>query len=79
VTFSTSLYEIDRLIEEKQPSIIVNEETDEQMIERLLSKEYQDLRNAFLKIELDTLAPHRPYDYRIKLEAENTLGYSPLR
>jgi Reverse transcriptase (RNA-dependent DNA polymerase) len=79
VAFSTSLYEIDRLIEEKQPSTIVDEETDEQMIERLLPKEYQDLRKAFSKIESDTLAPHRPYDHRIELEAENTLGYSPLR
>ena len=24
------------------------------------------------------LPPHRPYDHRIQLEAENTLGYSPL-
>jgi hypothetical protein len=49
------------------------------MIKRLLPKEYQDLRKAFSKIESDTLTPYRPYNYRIKLEAENILGYSLLR
>jgi transposase InsO family protein len=80
VAFSTSLYEIDRLIEEKQPSTIVDDnKTNEQLVARLLPKEYEDLRKAFSKVESDTLAPHRPYDHRIELEAENTLGYSPLR
>jgi hypothetical protein len=78
VLFSTSLYEIDRIIEEKQAAL-KNEETDEQLVERLLPKEYTDLREGFSKAASDTLAPHRPYDHRIELEAENTLGYSPLR
>jgi len=81
VAFSTSLYEIDRLIEEKQEEIstVEEDETNEQLVARLLPEEYQDLRKAFSKIESDTLAPHRTYDHRIELEAENTLGYSPLR
>jgi hypothetical protein len=40
MAFSTNLYEIDRLIEEKQLLIIMDKETDEQMIKRLLPKEY---------------------------------------
>ena len=38
-----------------------------------------DLRQAFSKAKSDTLAPYRPYDHKIELEAENTLGYNPLR
>ena len=57
----------------------MDEETDEQMIKRLLPKEYQDLRNIFLKIESDALTPYRPYNYRIKLETKNNLGYNLLR
>jgi hypothetical protein len=79
VPFVTSLYEIDRLIDEKQASAIVDEETDEQAVERLLPKEYADLRDVFSKTISDKLAPHRSYDHRIELEAENTLGFSPLR
>jgi transposase InsO family protein len=79
VAFSTSLYEIDRMIEEKQALKDDDEETDEQAVERLLPKKYADLREGFSKAISDILAPHRPYDHRIELEAENTLGYSPLR
>ena len=31
-----------------------------------------------LKAESDKLPLHRPYDHRIELEGDNTLGYSPL-
>ena len=82
VVFNTNFYEIDRLIEEKQEeqiSIIEKDETNEQLVARLLSKEYEDLRKTFSKVESDILAPHRPYDHRIELEAEITLGYNPLR
>jgi len=79
VAFSTSLYEIDRMIEEKQDLKDEDEETDEQTVERLLPKKYDDLRDGFSKAISDILAPHRPYDHQIELEAENTLGYSPLR
>jgi transposase InsO family protein len=85
VNFITSLYEIDKLIEEKQELASSTtedgelKETEEQMIKRLIPAEYHDLWKAFSKVESDTLAPHRPYDHRIELEAENTLGFSPLR
>ena len=79
VAFITSLYEIDWIIEEKQASTITDEKTDEQAVERLLPKKYDDLREGFSKVLSDTLAPHRPYDHRIELETENTLGYNPLR
>jgi hypothetical protein len=33
---------------------------------------------VFSKAELDKLPLHRPYDYRIDLEGDNTLSYSLL-
>ena len=74
--FSTSLYEIDRILEERQTP--TDEETDEQCIERLLLKEYAEFRDVFSKAASDILLLYRSYDHRIQLEAENTLGYSPL-
>lgn len=74
--FSTSLYEIDRMLKEDQAP--EGEETDEHRVERLLPKEYAEFREVFSKAASDTLPPHRPHDHRIQLETENTLGYSPL-
>jgi hypothetical protein len=79
VAFNTNLYKIDRLIEEKQPLTIVDNKINEQLITRLLSKEYEDLRKAFSKVELNTLTPHRLYDHRIELKTKNTLKYNSLR
>ena len=47
-------------------------------MERLLPKRYQDLKHIFSKAASDKLPPHRPYDHKIELEAENTLSYCPL-
>src|SRR5436190_6649958 len=74
--FSTSLYEIDRLLERKQTP--EDQESDEQRIERLLPKEYAEFKDVFSKAASDTLPPHRPYDHKIQLETDNTLGFSPL-
>ena len=33
----------------------------------------------FSKAASEELPPHRPYDHKIEIEGENTIGYSPLR
>ena len=80
VAFVTSLYEIDRILEEKQ-SQTDKELTDEQLLDSKLPGQYQDLRSFFSKADSDTLPPHRPYDHQIELEGgtETALSYSPLR
>jgi hypothetical protein len=71
--FSTSLYEIDRLIEDRlnffspiKKKLVYIPET------------YRDFINIFSKAVSDRLPPHRSYDYKIVLEKENILTYSLL-
>jgi len=33
---------------------------------------------VFLRVALDKLPPYQIYNYKIQLEANNSLGYSPL-
>jgi hypothetical protein len=73
--FTTSLYEIDKLIEEKT---CLQEETPEQLVERQLPTQYADYKDVFSKAASDQLPPHRSYDHKIQLEGENNLGFSPL-
>jgi hypothetical protein len=77
--FITSLYEIDRIIEDKTPPDPETQRQDEtvEVKERVL-KRYHPWLDLFSKRASDTLAPHRPYDHKIELNAENNLGYSPL-
>ena len=35
-------------------------------------------KDIFLKAALDKLPPYQMYNYKIQLEADNLLGYSPL-
>jgi hypothetical protein len=74
--FTTSLYEIDRIIDEKEEGLA--EESDEELVKRLLPTYLASHRDAFSKAASDTLPPHRTYDHKIQLEANNSLGYSPL-
>lgn len=74
--FTTSLYEIDRIINDREERPA--EETDEELVERLLPTIYTDYKDAFSKAASDKLPPHRTYDHKIQLEANNSLGYSPL-
>lgn len=71
--FSTSLYEIDRILEDREDPDEITEE-----IEKNLPSEYFPFKDVFSKTASDKLPPHRLYDHRIQLESENTLGYSPL-
>ena len=81
--FVTSLYEIDRIIEEKEAEAIrkdaaQDELTNEEMIDQKLPRQHHDSRDVFSKAASDQLAPHRLYDLKIKLEKDHNLGFSPL-
>jgi hypothetical protein len=71
--FGTSLYEIDRLIDERQNPLIATEEKLAHVPEA-----YRDFIDIFSKAASDQLPPHRSYDHKITLESNNTLKYSPL-
>jgi predicted aspartyl protease len=73
--FQTSLYEIDRILEDREQSI--KENGEEELLQKLASN-YPNHTDVFSKAASDTLPPHRTYDHRIQLEAENTIGYHPL-
>ena len=92
IAFVTSLYEIDRLIEEKQRLMFpppgggnikpaCQDQTDEQLIDSKLLARYHRFKDVFSRAASDTLPPHRPYDHKIELEGEQeaALSYSPLR
>lgn len=78
--FVTSLYEVDRIIEEKQRVTEQSDETEteDEMLRRTVPPEYHDLIDIFSKAGSDQLPPHRPYDHKIKLIGDVPLGYHPL-
>src|SRR6266436_4325123 len=61
--FITSLYEINRIINEREEKLA--EETNKELVKRLLPTIYAGYKNAFLKAALDELPPYRTYDYKI--------------
>jgi hypothetical protein len=75
IVFTTSLYKIDRLIEEKTSLL---EETLEQLVEYCLPAQYSDYKDIFSKAASDQLVPYQLYNYKIQLERENNLTFSPL-
>ena len=84
--FVTSLYEIDRMIEDKelesiQNDLIQQELTNEELIEQKLPRQFRCFKDFFSKSASDILAPHRSYDLKIELEKDAVadLGFSPLR
>jgi hypothetical protein len=70
--FGTSLYEIDRIIEDRK----LTEPEDIPEIPQYIK--LAGLAQTFSKEASDILPPHRPYDHHIQLEKPNTLSYSPL-
>ena len=54
--FTTSLYKIDQIINEKEEGPA--EETDEELVKCLLLIYFLDYRDAFLKAALDILPPY---------------------
>jgi transposase InsO family protein len=76
--FVTSLYEIDRIIEEKEAEATQDEPTDKELIAQKLPHCSRDLADVFSKAASDVLPPHRKYDLKIELEKSHNLGISPL-
>ena len=81
--FTTSLYEIDRIIEDKRLEERQAEEMAEQeLIRQQLPQQYEEYSDVFSKAASDEMPPHRPNDYRIHLEdgtnPEQIIGHSPL-
>ena len=48
------------------------------MLRRIIPKEYYDLIDVFSKTASDELPPYRIYDYKIQLEGDLLIRYSPL-
>jgi transposase InsO family protein len=72
--FTTSLYEIDRILEERKTiAVVVEDEVSSQVPDC-----YSDFYDVFSKAESDKLPPHRSYDHKIVLEEERDLGFGPL-
>jgi hypothetical protein len=71
--FSTSFYKIDRLIKDR-----LNLSSPIKKKLAYVPEAYRDFMDIFSKIASDRLPPHRSYDYKIVLEKENILTYSPL-
>lgn len=67
--FSTSLYEINRILEDRCDSIAEVPQ---------FPQAYTRFADVFSKEASDTLPPHRPYDHQIHLDKPNTLSFSPL-
>jgi predicted aspartyl protease len=70
--FSTSLYEIDRILGSRQ------EVEDRDQEEPQVPDAYKEFLDVFSKEASDILPPHRTYDHQIHLGQPNTLGFSPL-
>ena len=71
--FNISLYKIDYIIDKRRYFIISIEEEL-----AYVSNIYKDFINIFFKIKSDKLLFYRSYDYKITLESNNILKYSPL-
>jgi hypothetical protein len=77
--FTTSLYEIDRLLEDKRAEERDTEERDnEELVDALLPSQHHPFRDVFSKQAADEMPPHRTYDHKIVLENDAVLGHSPL-
>ena len=83
--FVTSLYEIDRMIEDKEiesiwEDLAQQELTNEDLIEQKLPRQFSDLKDFFFKAALDVLALHHSYNLKIELEKDtDDLGFSLLQ
>jgi len=61
--FITSLYKINRIINNREEGPA--EETNKELVKRLLLTIYAKYKDAFLKAALDKLSPYQIYDYKI--------------
>lgn len=81
VTFVTSLYEIDAMIQDRTLEEEPQELSDEELVDQKLPSQYADFKDVFSKAASDVLPPHHSYDHKIILEnaTESSIGYTPLR
>ena len=73
--FALSLYELDRMIEDRET---LDTPENEDLLDTKLPEYLQNHRDSFSESASNQLPPHRPYDHKIHLEGEAPLGYSPL-
>ena len=71
--FTTSLYEIDRVLESFQDDAI-----NAELVQDRLPSCYHPYRDVFSKAAADQLPPHRSYDHKIVLEEPLPNAFSPL-
>jgi hypothetical protein len=71
------MYKINLLIKEKEALAAKDQETVDLICIKLLAA-YWDFTDVFSKAGLDILLSHRLYNYKIYLESDVPLGYSPL-
>ena len=76
--FITSLYEINRILEEKANKRELTQEKYDTEVNKLLPKRYYDIKNVFSKVASNELLPYRDNDHKIELKTENSLNYSFL-
>lgn len=76
--FQTSIYELDRLIDESIDDDEREDEETERALDRLLLIKYRKFRDVFSKVRSDQLPPHRSYDHKIQLEEPLPNHFSPL-
>ena len=73
--FALSLYELDRLIEDREA---LDTPENEDLLDTKLPEYLQGNRDSFSESASNQLPPHRSYDHKIHLEGQAPLGYSPL-
>ena len=87
VAFITSLYKIDKLIEEKE-TLVYNQPNgkdiefiNKELVDQKLPYWYKEFKDIFSKAVFNTFPPYWLYDHKIKIkpDKENTFGFSPLR
>src|SRR6266702_1480207 len=80
VAFITSLYKINKLIEEKEALAYDQfkeiEFINKELVDQKLPYWYKEIKDIFSKAVSNILLPYRLYDYKIKIELnkENTLN-----
>ena len=73
--FTTSLYEIDRILEDRQPP---DDPENAKLVQDRLPSVYHPYRDVFSKTAADQLPKHRPYDHKIVLTEPLPNQFSPL-
>jgi transposase InsO family protein/predicted aspartyl protease len=83
--FTTSLYEVDRILDDRHGPTENDPELEERYqlekaADRILGfpDRYAEFEDVGSKEASDLLPPHRPYDHQIHLDKPNDLSYSPL-